>query len=101
MQCPYYGRHATANLKLLIDSHGNQCALIVERFAPCYLAVDGQAPELEACKFHGTGRELEIRMYTQPCPDCDAAKRHAWSDATTPGFFRPFCLKHDPERQPK
>lgn len=28
------------------------------------------------------------------CPDCDEAARHAYSDATTPGFFNPKCPKH-------
>jgi len=31
------------------------------------------------------------------CPDCQAAKRHAYSDATTPWFFYTECEKH---RQP-
>jgi hypothetical protein len=30
----------------------------------------------------------------EPCADCDAAKRHAYSDATTPGFFFTECEKH-------
>ena len=29
-----------------------------------------------------------------PCPDCAEAARHAYSDATTPGFFSPRCSKH-------
>lgn len=29
-----------------------------------------------------------------PCPDCDEAARQAYSDATTPGFFSPYCEKH-------
>lgn len=28
------------------------------------------------------------------CPDCEEAARHAYSDATTPGFFNPKCPKH-------
>ncbi|HEX5426530.1 MAG TPA: hypothetical protein VFW94_23485 [Candidatus Acidoferrales bacterium] len=28
------------------------------------------------------------------CPDCQAAKRHAYSDATTPGFFYTECDRH-------
>lgn len=34
-------------------------------------------------------------MPTEPrCEDCDAAARHAYSDATTPGFFPAKCKKH-------
>ena len=28
------------------------------------------------------------------CPDCDAAAKHAYADATTPGFFYSKCVKH-------
>ena len=35
-------------------------------------------------------RELEIAN----CPDCQECKRHAYSDATTPGFFYTECEKH-------
>lgn len=28
------------------------------------------------------------------CPDCQEAKRHAYSDATTPGFFYTECERH-------
>jgi TolA-binding protein len=28
------------------------------------------------------------------CSDCDEAAKHAYSDATTPGFFSPKCRKH-------
>jgi len=30
----------------------------------------------------------------ETCPDCDKAKRHAYSDAATPGFFYTECEKH-------
>jgi hypothetical protein len=30
----------------------------------------------------------------KPCPDCVAARKHAYSDATTPGFFYTACDKH-------
>ena len=29
-----------------------------------------------------------------PCADCDECARHAYSDATTPGFFYSKCEKH-------
>lgn len=31
------------------------------------------------------------------CPDCDEAAKHAYSDATTPGFFYSKCAKHRSE----
>jgi hypothetical protein len=30
----------------------------------------------------------------EPCLDCDAAAKHSYSDATTPGFFYDKCEKH-------
>jgi hypothetical protein len=35
----------------------------------------------------------------EQCEDCRAAKKHAYSDATTPGFFYPFCMKHCPHER--
>lgn len=32
-----------------------------------------------------------------PCPECQECKRHAYSDATTPGFFYDKCEKHREE----
>ncbi len=34
--------------------------------------------------------------WAEQCEDCQKAKKHAYSDATTPGFFYPFCMKHCP-----
>jgi hypothetical protein len=41
--------------------------------------------------FRGTGTGWGEELN---CPDCQAAKRHAYSDATTPGFFFTECSKH-------
>ena len=30
----------------------------------------------------------------EACEECKAAKRHAYSDATTPGFFHTGCERH-------
>jgi len=35
------------------------------------------------------------------CPDCDAARMHAYSDATTAGFFFTKCIRHIKEEQEK
>lgn len=39
----------------------------------------------------------EIVKANKECPDCCEAKRHAYSDATTPGLFKPYCSKHVPK----
>lgn len=41
-------------------------------------------------KYRRTQNEIAARE----CPDCQAAKRHAYSDGTTPGFFYTECDKH-------
>ena len=33
-------------------------------------------------------------MIEPTCKDCETAAKHAYSDATTPGFFSPKCTKH-------
>jgi hypothetical protein len=33
----------------------------------------------------------------EPCPDCEDAAQHAYSDATTAGFFYSKCAKHRTE----
>ena len=63
MSCPYYGKHASKELRVLSETHGNQCALITTRHAPCYLETDQQSPDLDACKFKGTGIEIEISRF--------------------------------------
>lgn len=44
--------------------------------------------------FAGAKPVLWETMIFERCPDCDEARRHAYSDATTPGFFYPRCEKH-------
>lgn len=37
---------------------------------------------------------VNAQIKIETCPDCDAAKKHAYSDATIPGFFFATCEKH-------
>jgi hypothetical protein len=48
-RCPFYGKSGLAGV--LWDSGGNQCALIVDRHAPCMWAIMGLRPDWERCKF--------------------------------------------------
>lgn len=43
----------------------------------------------------------EFTLKPQECADCIAAKKTAYSDATTSGFFRPYCSKHAPKEKPR
>lgn len=57
MNCPFYGRHMYLSPTkegvmppfILLDSQGNQCALVGDSFAPCRLEADGQPVEWSAC----------------------------------------------------
>lgn len=53
--CPFYGRHLYfANHGptlgfILLDSKGNQCALVNYSYAPCRMEADGQKVEWSEC----------------------------------------------------
>jgi hypothetical protein len=49
MGCPFYGKSGVAN-HVLIDTGGNQCALILESHTPCMMEVIlNQEPDWETC----------------------------------------------------
>ena len=45
--CHFYGK-AVGGTRL-VDTHGNQCALIIERHAPCQLELAGATPDEKTC----------------------------------------------------
>ena len=59
--CPFYGRtfvqgrfvpgHGTSRALpfALINSGGNQCALVTDGFAPCYLEIEAQPVDWRQC----------------------------------------------------
>jgi hypothetical protein len=42
---------------LLLDTRGNQCALVTDKHAPCMLEIDGEAVEWSDCP-----RMKDVRM---------------------------------------
>lgn len=65
MNCPFYGHSMFFNIVLpprflLIDSGGNQCALITDAHSPCMLEINGQEVEWRLCP-----RVREARMGTR------------------------------------
>lgn len=76
MQCPFYGKHAalvnSPSGGLLAESGGNQCALIIESYAPCKLEIDGLAPELENCDRNGCGRAILFATFPVMPPAASA-----------------------------
>jgi hypothetical protein len=49
MSCPFYGFHRAAELQLLIDQLGNECALR-PAYAPCAMETRGLQPHLATCE---------------------------------------------------
>lgn len=47
--CKFYGCHAVLPMRLLIESRGNQCALITTAYAPCQMEVQGLVPDWSRC----------------------------------------------------
>lgn len=60
MNCPFYGRHfvegrfvpgsGPALPMALLNSEGNQCALVTTSFTPCYLEIEGKPVDWRSCK---------------------------------------------------
>lgn len=52
--CPFYGRAmftspAAQRPLVLLNTHGNQCALVITSHSPCRLETQGKAVEWEEC----------------------------------------------------
>jgi len=88
---------------LNLDEPGNLKQLVIE-----FLKWDGGdgSRAYDAQKYR-TLRDALQRLVAEPtgqaqeapkgCPDCNEAAKHAYSDATTAGFFSPKCSKHSKE----
>jgi hypothetical protein len=56
MNCPFYGRamYQTGLIGgprpiLLLDTRGNQCAIVTTSHTPCSMEVNGEEPDWKAC----------------------------------------------------
>lgn len=54
MNCPFYGRALYGRVVppikfLLLDTEGNQCAIVTDHHAPCYMETDGKVPDWKDC----------------------------------------------------
>jgi hypothetical protein len=58
--CPFYGRHLivweglgprrpTPSHLTLVGQGGNQCAFVINRYAPCEMEIHGLAPDWPTC----------------------------------------------------
>lgn len=51
-RCPFYGFHYSGFQKVFMDSEGNQCAIIMQAYAPCKMEFRGQTPDWDKCPFN-------------------------------------------------
>ncbi|MGH6629862.1 MAG: hypothetical protein ACREB3_09035, partial [Burkholderiales bacterium] len=63
MKCKYYGFHAVPKHRLIVSQGGNQCALVTESYAPCYMEISGQAPDLDLCALKSTSRATDFALF--------------------------------------
>jgi hypothetical protein len=63
MSCPFYGYCAIPRQELLIESHGNQCGLISEAYAPCRMEIAGEHVDFHACELSGSARAREYEKF--------------------------------------
>jgi hypothetical protein len=47
--CRFYGYYVIEEALALVAQSGNQCALIVDHYAPCQMEIEGQAPQWDRC----------------------------------------------------
>lgn len=64
MSCPFYGKHAVPEMKMMVGQSGNQCALVTSHFAPCTLEMAGDpAPRLENCEWEDSQRARDFVLF--------------------------------------
>ena len=63
MPCPFYGKHAVENMKVLASQGGNECGLVTSRYAPCAMETAGVPVEFEKCDWHGAARASEFALF--------------------------------------
>jgi hypothetical protein len=50
VSCPFYGKHADAHAtNMIVEQHGNECAILVASYSPCLLDIVGISPNASDC----------------------------------------------------
>jgi hypothetical protein len=97
MSCPFYGKSAVALLSdslfevergPLIDTHGNQCALIIHKHAPCMMETQGVEVDGDRCPLIVGSRAL-TDFIDLHLPRADAPPPH---DDTHESDSALYCL---------
>ncbi len=82
--CPFYGFFAANGM--MMDQHGNQCALVIDSYRPCQMEKEGEQPDWNGCPFkeEKSSGELEIlidRIQVFPQEFCPPGEKE-WGGIT-------------------
>ncbi len=62
-RCPFRG--FTIILNSMVDSKGNQCALVTDSYDPCRMETAGDEPNWSECPFNMKENEVKIQEYLE------------------------------------
>jgi len=57
-KCPYYGFYLSRGI--MVDTYGNQCALIINSYSPCQMEMNKENPDWNKCSFIGNKERIEL-----------------------------------------
>jgi hypothetical protein len=64
-RCPFYGFNCFG--EILMDSEGNQCALMMNSISPCQMEMQDLLPDWEKCSFNIKENALAIEKMMDVC----------------------------------
>ena len=59
-RCPFYGFYIAPGV--LLDSEGNQCALITNSYSPCQMHICGELPNWGACPINTEEKRKSVEV---------------------------------------
>ena len=65
MSCPFYGKHAAVEVNAIVGQGGNQCALIIDSYAPCVMEQRGLAVDAYDCDLLQVASRLRASLARQ------------------------------------
>jgi len=87
--CPFYGFNGMFGG--LIDSRGNQCALVKKSYSPCQMELDGETPDWHNCPLNTEGAieahfgSMDIRAFPK---ELRPSEDGGWSGVSLEDWIR-------------
>ena len=63
--CPFYGFNGMFRFGDMMDSEGNQCALITDSYSPCQMEMDGDEPNWNLCPIKQATPKKYLRRFEE------------------------------------